>query len=61
MINKLKSFFNKLLGKKGTSVVTHKEIKSMYRNFSKNDLIRALIKLANENAALKLKLKGIKL
>ena len=56
MINKIKSFFSNLFkSKRNQNYVSVKEVKQLYRNFSKNELIRVIIKLGNENALLKLR------
>jgi hypothetical protein len=64
MINKIKLFFKNLIKPKSKQkYVSHNEVKRIYKNFSKNQLINVIIKLANENAFLKAKktnyLKGI--
>jgi hypothetical protein len=55
MLNKIKSLFSGLFKTKKQSMpVTTDEVKKIYKNFSRNDLIRVIIRLANENALLKL-------
>lgn len=59
MINKIKSFIKKIRQPKvKRNLVSVNEIKKMYKKFTKNQLIRVIIQLSQQNAILKYK-KGI--
>lgn len=56
MINKIKQFIQKLRRpKRKPKFVSVKEVKEIYKGFSKNQLIRVIIKLSQENAMLRYK------
>ena len=56
MKNKIKAFIKKITTPKSKKkLVSVKEVKEIYKGFSKNQLIRVIIRLSQENAMLRYK------